>query len=368
MLPLALTKIKVRRAELLLAAAAFGAEVAVAAAKPSLPVATANLELDADPSCTTRADLITRVRARSPRVRFVDDGSGLAIRVQISTTPGGAAGDVTLTSAGSKPSLRHVPAHSCNEAADAVALIIAVTLDPTADMRANTSTVVDRATAAVGAPSSANEHANKAGSAAKSGANRASPAATAQPPGANEVVASAESSGRAAFGAQLAAETFIGVAPGAMPSVALFAMARFDRPSLWSPALVLGVRHAWRTDVQEQGGSASFTLDAATLDACPVRFRLGVVEARPCGSALLGRMSARGTDTFNPAAESARPFWVVGGAAVLTADLGSLIEASGRVAVGANLVRDSFEFSPAIFHAVPPVSAAASVGIGLHWR
>ncbi|HKO50645.1 MAG TPA: hypothetical protein VJV79_23155 [Polyangiaceae bacterium] len=166
----------------------------------------------------------------------------------------------------------------------------------------------------------------------------------------------------------MAAEALLGVAPGVMPGVALFASASLESQSLWSPALVLAGHHAWRTDVQEPGGMASFTLDAATLDVCPMRLRLAPLEARPCVSALFGRFAARGTNTFDPAAESVRPFAVVGAAAVMTAHLGWLLEASGRLAVGANLVRDSFEFSPAIFHTVPPISAAASLGIGLRWR
>jgi hypothetical protein len=170
------------------------------------------------------------------------------------------------------------------------------------------------------------------------------------------------------FGAQLAVESLVGVAPGVMPGAAAFAIASLEGPSAWSPALVLAFHHAWRTDVHEPGGTASFSLDAATLDVCPLRFRLAAIEARPCGSALFGRFAARATDTFDPAAESVRPLGVVGAAAVVTAHLGWLVEASGRLAVGANLVRDSFEFSPAIFHTVPPISAAASLGIGLRWR
>jgi hypothetical protein len=309
--------------------------------------------------------LIERVRARSPRVRFVDDGSGLAIRAQISTiSPGVVAGDVSLASAGAKPSVRHVRAGSCTEAADAVALIIAVTLDPTADSGARTEV---RGEPAARTGESGSSNANPAlGAPARRPQKNALIAATSE---SSEVAATRGSPHtRLGFGLGFAAESFLGVAPGVMPSVALFAMLGLERPSLWSPAGVLGVRHAWRTNVEEDGGNASFSLDAATLDACPLRFRRGVFEARPCASLLFGRLSARGTDTTNPAPESRRPFWVLGGAGLFTWELSSSIEVTGRIGIGANLVRDSFAFSPSTFYTVPPVSAAASVGIGVRSR
>jgi len=342
----------------------------MAAAEPSVAVASANLQVDADPNCTSPADVIARVRARSPRVRFVADGSGLSIRVQVSVAASGTVtADVTLASSGTKPSIRHVPARTCTEAADAVALIIAVTLDPTSVDNPTNGSSTSRAGSAPAAAAASSDNKEASRSAATvSSPKPAAPGPTGETQAIDAANANAGPGSRVTFGAQMAAESLVGVAPGVMPGVAVFAIASLESPSLWSPALVLAGHHAWRTDVQEPGGTASFTLDAATLDVCPLRLRLAPLEARPCVSALFGRFAARATDTFDPAAESVRPFGVVGAAAVMTAHLGWLLEASGRLAVGANLVHDSFEFSPAVFHTVPPISAAASLGIGLRWR
>jgi hypothetical protein len=141
-------------------------------------------------------------------------------------------------------------------------------------------------------------------------------------------------------------------------------MAGLERRTPWSPSILLGATHAWQSGAQEQGGKASFTLDAITFDVCPIRLRLGGIETRSCGSVLVGRFSARGTDTLNQAPESRRPFSVVGGAVVASADLFWLLHASARVAVGANLVRDSFEFTPSVFHTVPASTVAACAGVG----
>jgi hypothetical protein len=58
----------------------------------------------------------------------------------------------------------------------------------------------------------------------------------------------------------------------------------------------------------------------------------------------------------------------VGGAAVATLDLTELLELTARVAVGANLVRDSFLFTPVVFHEVPALTAAASLGVGVRFH
>jgi hypothetical protein len=344
----------------------------VAAAEPvssNAPVASANLELDADSSCVTRADLVARVRARSPRVRFVDDGSGLIIRVKISTATSGAfAADVTLADPGAKSPTRHVLARTCNEAADAVSLIIAVTLDPNG---ADTHTD-NGAPRPVGTAGSGNAATNEHDASAKAHPSPAKPAPPPTPLAPSDMseprTVSPRNPPSLTVSAQLAAEAFVGVAPGVMPGVTLYGMAGLERSSVWSPAAVLGLRHAWRSSIEEEGGSASFALDAATLDLCPLRFRRSMFEARSCGSLLVGRLTAHATDTLNPAAESKRPFWVLGGAAIVSAELPWLLEVTGRLAIGANLVRDSFEFSPSIFHEVPAVSGAASIGIGLRWR
>ncbi|HEY0468531.1 MAG TPA: hypothetical protein VGC79_30260, partial [Polyangiaceae bacterium] len=257
----------------------------------------------------------------------------------------------------------------CSEAVEAVALIIAVTLDPTsidASAARATTDASKGSAAAVGANNSANENASNASAQPRS-AQKTSPRAGGESGAENESGSGTPSWSRPSFGLQLAAEAVFGVAPGVMPGVALYGIAGFDRPSLWSPSIMLGVRHAWRTEIQEPGGSASFMLDAATFDVCPVRFRWRAIQARPCGSLLFGRLIARGEQTFNPAAESVRPFWVIGAAAIVTADLPARILVSARFALGANLVRDSFEFTPALFHEVPPLSGAAGLGLGIRW-
>ena len=360
MLPFAVTT-RTGIASLALALVLGGATGSASAAEPAAPAPAARLEVIATSDCTTRADLIARVRARSPRVRFTDDGDTLKIRAEFEATPAGSvAGSVSLASSGAKPSVRRVLGRNCGDTADAVALIIAVTLDPSAAVReqaAATSEGPPVAPASASPPVAALPNAAKSGSAGQSRAPQ-TPAASEGP----------NARSRNSVAVQVAAQALLGPAPKVMPGIALYAMVGIERSALWSPAVLLGVGHAWRSGINEEGGTAAFTLDAASFDACPFRLRWGPVDARPCGSVLIGRLSARGSQTRNQAAQSGRPFWVAGGAAVATTKLFDVIELTARVAVGANLVRDSFVFTPVVFHQVPALTAAASLGIGMRFR
>jgi hypothetical protein len=87
-------------------------------------------------------------------------------------------------------------------------------------------------------------------------------------------------------------QTIFGPAPAVMPGVALTGMIALDRDSVWSPALFVGATHAWRNDLPEPGGAASFALDAASVDACPLRLAWSLLVTRPCVSGLVGRMAS----------------------------------------------------------------------------
>ena len=246
-----MTRARARHTSLSFAAAVYAVALSCIAAEPSLPVASARLDLDADAACTTRAELVARVHARSPRVQFVDDGSELAIQVQVSTaSPGVFAGDISFASSGTKPSLRHVRAHSCSELADAIALIVAVTLDPTAvGPNSKTLTTTDTGTPR-GAAAATNTPAAEVSAPATRPKTTAASATETLP--VDDGRESNHSRFHPTWGAQLAAGAMAGAAPGVMPGVALFALAGAEQRSVWSPAAVLGVHHAWRT-VDEQG-------------------------------------------------------------------------------------------------------------------
>lgn len=341
-------------------------------------IATARLDVRAASDCTTQEDLAARVSARSPRIHFVDDATAVAAQASFTVArPGTVVGELILFAPAGKPSWRRFVARSCAEAADAVALIIAVTLD---------STLVGESRTKMAGETISPESAPTLDSSASPSAvatvpiSPAKPTTTepqeperlvrqASPAGRTSVVASSPVPTVAAqrrFGAHLAGQAIFGPAPAAMPGVAIYLTAALDRDALWSPAVVIGATHAWRNDLAEIGGTASFTLDMATLDACGLRVRLSVVEVRACAEASLGRLAASG-DKTQRAASVSRVFGAAGAAAIVTAGLGSTVELWARLGSGMALLRDSYEFGPSIFYRVSRFTTSAALGVGVRW-
>jgi hypothetical protein len=361
--------------------------VGAAAGEPA--TANARLEVRALPDCTTREELAARVAARSRRIHFDDDVPGPTLRAIIAPGPrGGAVGELQITEPNGRSSTRRISAPSCAEATDALALIIALTLDPTsvAATRAPAappSLVPPHPAAEVppvpSAPAPPNGEApsrpTPTPTPAPAPSKPVAPAPVAHasvapaPEEAGAVVAASPEPPVATstrFGGGAAAEGVSGPAPDALLGFAVYLVAALDREALLSPAAIVRGTHAWSNSLVEPGGTATFTLDAVTLDACVLRVHSSVFEARACASGLYGRLAATGSETYAPATAS-RPYAVAGGALAMSAEIGRLLEISGRLGGGASLVRDSFAFSPTVFHRTAAATFSASLGIGIRF-
>ena len=325
----------------------------------------ARLDVKSSPSCASRREVIARVLSRAPDVRFVENDASLYVRVHIDGTQANAVvSEVTLARSSGQSSTRRVVAASCTEASEAIAVIIAIALGKSESGKDSTSSEDGSAAARDGA-SGRTDTARRANPAAASATGQS----LAEEDGAvaQDGSATTPSSGLASrrhLAVQLAGQSFIAPAPGVMLGIGVYALAGLDSASVWSPALVLGAARAWRSGVEARGGTASFTLDAAMLDACAARFAFASIETRLCASALGGRLSAEGANTLNPPGVVARPFWVVGGSALFTTTVGARFEMSARLAAGVNLVRDEFRFDPIVFHKVRAVTFSPSIGFG----
>jgi hypothetical protein len=318
---------------------------------------TARLEVDAAPSCSTRDELQARVAARSTRIRFVHDATGVPVlAVRIEPGPRGAViAELTVTEPDGRRFARRIEAPSCAAATDALALVVAITLDPSA-AGAEPSTATGSTTAAEAAaqPPPAPAPAPEPPLADNRAGGRAADAGEPAVPAAWRVTAGA------------AATVVAGPAPTPMPGVALEAAFARDRPSIWSPALALTVGQVWSGGLVEEGGTAEFTLGFLGLDACPVRLVLSRLEARVCAAGILGRLAAQGSHTFSPRAV-APLFASAGGSARLAVPLGSRVELRARFGGGATIWRDAFEFYPGVFHRVASVTLVGDVGIAVRF-
>jgi hypothetical protein len=332
------------------------------------PAVTARLQLDAAPSCATWQELATGVALRSSRIRLVTSADATpSLLASLRAVPDGSvAAELVVVHAGGRRSLRRLSAPSCPEAVDALALVIAITLDPASVMDAETGPSESRSGSGAG-----DQPADRG--AGKGDAARA-PEERARPPTSNS--GSADDSAHALrranqtrldwhAGAEVVAA--LGPAPSLMPGFSLELQASWERPSLWSPALRLSAAHHWLSGVSESSGTADFQLDSGSLDLCPLRFGGQGIGLRACANAQGGRLFARGSRTLSARSRS-RPFAVLGGSALLTISLPARLEANAGLSLGRALIQDEFAFTPEVFYRVPALSLGLGLGLSLRFR
>jgi len=350
-----------------------------AGASSERPVARARLELAGPASCAAAGDLAARIAARSPRIELVDDPAAVtALATLAPRRAGGVEAELVLVESGARRPARRFLARSCSEAADALALMVAVALDPVW-VAEHGGTVDKPAEAAPPAPSSPSPSSAADGSRSEPAGPRPAlplarpalfPEEKAPPalaPATEDLMAepptSTSPASRRRVSGQVAGVGMWGPAPSFMPGVAVSAIGVLDAGGVISPALALGALYAWRFDLEQPAGKASFELVAGSVDACGLRFRLSHLELRVCASAVVGRLSASGSDTDNPARVE-RPFAVVGAASLLTLPLGARLELVARLGAGATWPRDSYELGTSVFYTSSRLTTSASLGLG----
>lgn len=342
-----------------------------AAAEPLEPI---RIVYDAEPGCPSSSDLEAEVRARTSRARLAgpdERARGFAIRIVQARD--GFRGRLDVREPDGALSTREVSGESCAEVASALALVVALAVDPQA-------TLVLRARPAVASASPAAPPADAldAGATAPVDASatdtaaepEAAPdaAAAAPPPKPSAIVrpASKRSPSEPDLYAGRPVRTFVGLAYGARTGLGasltgapgMLLEAGLPPRGLLAPALRLSLEHALGASVATPSRSlAHFELTTARLDACMVRLPLGPVDLAPCAALGMGALHAVGrvgrvevprTRPWADAAFTARARMVV---------LGRLsFEVDGGMSVP--FVRDTFVFDPATtVHETPPAAA-----------
>jgi hypothetical protein len=307
--------------------------------------------------------------ARSPRIQFVEDSSATSFQVTIVQAHGGAANaELVIVESGAKTAPRRFATRSCAEAADALALMIALALDPVWVAEHGTATAPNKKTGTLAAASSpdsgAVERTSDEPRPAPPELRKVERPTTEDVQSAPDREATSSPPYKARAAVHVAAGGVWGPAPAAMAAITASGMAALDGDGVWSPAIILGLSHAWRSDLDQTGGQASYSLDAAVLDACPLRIHVAGFETRLCATALLGRMAASGAGSFENSSY-ARLFAAAGASGSFTLDLGQSFELSARLSTGMALRRDSYEFQLDVFYQTSRFTTSASLGVGL---
>lgn len=320
--------------------------------------ATASLELEAARDCATRDALIARVSSRSQRIQFVA-GSMTALRVTLSPTSHGVNGELAITRANGKRFVRRIIARTCREVVDALALIIAITLDP-----AHVQPEVELPGTEPVAPSDA-------GASTPPTPPEVPPAVAIKPPTEPPAAAEAPESSPARephglLAAGIGGRVTSGPTPSIMLGIAAHVLAAWERRSIWSPAARLSFAHFAGGGVTRSDGIARFALDVASLDVCTLRGAIARLELRACATLLAGRLASEGSYTYSPRSAS-RPFAAAGGSLLTAIMLASRVELGARVAAAAPFARDAFQFTPEVFYRVASVTLELELGLAVRF-
>jgi hypothetical protein len=295
--------------------------------------------------CPGADAFVERVRARTTRWRSAPEGTeARAFIVRVRTDDAFAHGELTIVERDARRRVRDLDARVCSDLVDALALMTALAIDPSASLGPVSpppaSSVPPAPTTAFPRPISAE-------------ALRSPPGAVAAPR-------------RWSLSLGAGGDAATGVTPAPLVGGHVFVEARLERflrPSLraYGTRMETGV-------VDVGGGGARFGLTTGGLELCPLRLpAAAALGARPCVGFGAGQIEGAGIDVHN--AQRAASLW-------LDTSLGILLEwavvpafsLGARVAAAAPLLRPTFEFEPSVYvYRVPPVVGSAAVEVGLHF-
>ncbi len=306
-----------------------------------------HLAFESLPPCPDQLAFEHAVRRRTQSwTSAAKDDAHRAFSVSLSGNGESWTGRLQVESAGQAASTRTVSGNSCEEVAEAMALVVAVAIDPRA-----TLSPTEPETQTVPTEEPVREAPRDAIVELKPRAEVAKEA---------PVVPAASTRWRVGLGAQLALQR--GQAPGVLWTLPPFLELQLDGPDAPDPVFRLSVgRGADEEDVSQ--AAARFTWTFARAETCAA-WDAGDLRLVPCAMAEGGALRGAGRGVDSPRAET-RPWFVLGmlGRTQWLLTPGFFVEAQGSV--GAPLVRDRFYLEPnATVHHVPVVTWGGAIGMG----
>ncbi len=283
-----------RRGELAAVAAALCASLTFAPparAEESEPI---RVVYQAQDGCPSGASFIADVQERTARARIVEEGERRVFEIILENVPAGSARGTLVVRGDGRPSTRVLDGQSCAEVASALALIMALTIDP----RASTApTSITPPTATPAAAPAEPVHPPEP----KPAEERVEPP---PPPASQPLVPTTRA--RWVFGVGPEA----GVRTGVLPSSALLLggliIVSDDSRALFAPSIRLALGAATSAQTAQVGTSAVVVnWFGARSELCPLRIGLSAdVAIRPCALVEIGSTSSRGEGVSDPQDQS----------------------------------------------------------------
>lgn len=297
--------------------------------------------------CPARDAFVASVVARTPLAHFEEASRGRAFRVALGVSgkrdEGPYLGTLAVTDEG-KPTTREIDGATCDEVADAMALVVALAIDP------NAKTEIPSTPTTTEAPPIP--------------LKKQAPVAPSPPP--------SRTAPAPTYASRLALEGVVGF--GVAPSTTLGAgldvgVERTTPEAAPGLAFVLAghARASFEKTVFTAAAPSADTIRAiGVLSLCPLRASGGPIVAELCGGLGVGLVRFEGEGAANPSAKMR--FWShVEGALVTTIALGRTAFVGVRASLEAPLTRDELVFvRPEIFvHRAAAITGNVGVFVGL---
>jgi hypothetical protein len=246
---------------------------------------------DLPASCPTAGDFERQVEERAPRARFTEDTAARRFRVAAWTEAEEWVGEVTAVPVVDASSVRRVRGATCADVVGALALIVALALDPGA-LREPAG--ADEATSQPGAPASVPEQPPQPPTPVVAAPPAPTPPAPPPPDDESSVELRHQRRVRLSLGAEALAA--LGIAPDTLFGVGFSVDLTPSRDRLWAWLVRLSASGLFPRDLGSPM-KARFSGQFLALEGCPVRLPLGtVVSLLPCVGFEGGVLAVDGID------------------------------------------------------------------------
>jgi len=310
------------------------------------------LELELPHGCGTLTRFVKRLRTRSTRILFTDQGAARTVQARIvAESDGTYRATMTLLYPDGHSSSRIIEARNCGEAIEALALVTAVALDPLSVGSSDSSDSSD-----ITLPPAA---------ATPPIENTALPLPVRRAPEIETTNAAPASQNQLGIGVSFASHW--GPTPGWLSGFEPSLRLKSNRQWGYLPAARLGVSYTENRGNQQAGGIADFALASLVLELCPLQLLRESLEIRTCAMAHAGLVFAEGRATAAPESHT-RQYWALGGSAEFELMLAGAVGLPLRGGVSVPLVRDTYSFNPTSFYRVPLVAFDVTAGLEVRFR
>jgi len=317
-------------------------------------IVSARLELTLPDNCGSPDWFLERIRIRSDRIRFHPDEQSMVVRAQVMRTAAGRIqAKMTLRQRDGTLAARSIEAADCEQALDGLALVTAVTLDPTALARQNPSEATLGPKASTPKPPET-----------KPAPTTFTKTADAAPPALKPLAANRP---RSWWDISLGGTGVRGPAPGWMVGAEGSIRATWSSVSPLSPSLRLSVSVQQDRGFKADGGIADFSLVGVAFDSCPFTITSGPVELRGCAVGVVGMLTSSGRVTASPEIHH-RPWYAAGASGTVDVLLGNRIALPLRAFALFPALRDTYQFSPSAFYRTPVVSFGLTASLSVRFR